>query len=228
MIADSLVTDTLIANPLHWETVKLIINSQHNLAVIGISVLVGVTLLIVAFNWLSIRSDVEKIIEKVDEKLEKVDKKMQLMDKILQLTNKKMKTMNKMLQSMNKKTELTDEMLQLVNEKTKLMDKEIAKFNTDKSRLFAIAARQSGEFDAEAYWWAKALKGYASPEARSENLIRTSVKNLTTSLKECLKKDEKLEDEVREKIEEALPHIPESLDKEKKKIEDLLKKLPKK
>ena len=212
-----LLTSPVRGDSLNWETVKLIINSQHNLAVIGISVLVGVALLIVIINIGIIKDKVMRDMKKTMKKTIK-----ELKDDFKAMEDRVEKEVDGKLEDVDKKMQLTDEKMKLDN---KLMGEEMALFDAEKSRLFALTAHQAGVFNKEAYWWARAIIGYANPKVDYKDMIKLSVDSVIESLEKCIEEKQKLKDEDRKEIEEALSHIPDTLDREKKKIEDLLKKL---
>lgn len=221
MIADSLVTDTitdtLIANPLSWET---IINAQHNLAVsqynlamYGITALLGLVAVALGLNWWSAKR--ENTIKKLKDDFKTMENRIKTMeDRVKKDVDEKLGNVSKKLGN--------------VDTKIQLMDKKMAKFDAQKARLFALGAQQAKVFSVAAHWWAIAIINYTNPKVDDKEFTRISVDAVIDSLKECIDKNIELEDEDRKTIEAALSCISGTLDKEKKEIEDLLKKLPKK
>lgn len=187
---------------LSWDTVKLIIQSQHNLAIYGITALVAVAILIAGASWFTnfylVRRELEETIDSLWS----------------ELTTKE-EDFKKTAESIKENAE------KMMKETKKDIEEKLIAFDADKSRLFAISAFQMGAFESEAYWWANAIKGYA--ESNAPGLLRIAVDRLNDALGKC----KKLKDRNRKQIKEGLSFIPIILRDEKEQIENKLKGLPK-
>lgn len=199
----SLPTNLAASESLSWDMAKQIIQSQSNLAMYGITVLVGVTILLMAGTWVRNfylrRRELERAIESV-----------------------KSEITSKVEEDFTKLTEgFKDEIGKMREEIEKSVEKRMILFGAEKARLFAFANGQLKVWETAVDWWAEAIVGY--DEAEHKELLRTAVDALNGDLDEC----KKLEDHVKENIKKSLSSIPEILRKERKQIEDKLKKLPK-
>ena len=220
---------------LNWETAKQIIefqrdvtNKQYNIAALGIAAIVILVVIALGINFWFIRREVRRDMEKAIKKLMDDFNTMQAkirMDASRKLgevdgaVDGKLGEVDKKMQLMNKKMESMDEKIEWMDKIRKWSDRSNA-------MVSVIVFAQIKDFSAAAYWSAEVIKGYANLKIDAKDDIKLWVDMLIDSLKECLKEDEKLESGYRKEIEKALSHIPESLNKEKKEIEGLLKKLP--
>ncbi|NVM56095.1 MAG: hypothetical protein HWN66_20530 [Candidatus Helarchaeota archaeon] len=192
------------SEPLWWDSIRLIIQSQsslaqfqYNLAMYGITLLIAIALLLATASWLTnvyiIRRERKREREEDFEKLSKG---------ISERIKKEIEEMEKKIRES--------------------IDKEFILFNAEKARLFALAAWNAKLWEGGARWWASAIEGYA--KAGEEEIVRISVNSLIQSLQNC----KKIENDDKKKIENKLGFIPKILYEEKKQIEDMLDKLSKK
>lgn len=201
MFANILWVGSLMGTePLWWDSIRLIIQSQSSLAqsqsdlaMYGITVLIAIALLLGTASWFTNvylfrrerererEEDFKKLSERIKDDIEKMEKKV-----------------------------------------AENVDTKIKLFDAEKARLFALSAQNGQVWESAATWWARAIKGYI--EVYKDGLVRICVNNVIKNLGKCktLKEDEKKE------IEKHISFIPRILDAEKKQIEDMLDKLSKK
>lgn len=208
-----LVTNVAESEQLSWDMAKQIIQSQSNLAVIGISVLVGIAVLLLAGSWIWHFRLHKRELEEAVESLKSV------------LTAEGKKDFMELAKRVNGEIEkIKKEIEKSVDERMTLFDKTVAErmilFDAEKARLFALATYQMNEYETTAVWFAEAIEGYA--KVREERLLRTCVDALNANLTVC----KKLSESCKQRIKKCLPFIPEILKKEKEQVEDKLKKLP--
>ena len=202
------------AGPLTWDMAKQIIQSQHTLAIYGITAVVGLAILVVAASWLWNLYLHKRELQRAIESLRS------------EITTKAKEDFAKLTERVKDEVaEMKKEIEKSVEERMTRFDKTVEErmvlFDAEKARLFAITAAQSKVWDRASFWWAQALKGYA--KTRQVDLLRVAVNAVNISLEKC----EKLGDYDRKSVRDCLPSIPEILKEEKKQIEDKLKKLPK-
>ena len=199
-----LVTTLAESEQLSLDMAKQIIQSQHNLAMIGISLLVGIAVLLLAGSWIwhfrLHKRELEEAVESLKSALIAEAKK-----DFMELT-----------------TRVKDEVEKMKKEIEKSVEERLIVFDAEKARLFALATYQMKEYEATAAWFAEAIGGYA--KTRQEGLLRVCVNALISNLAVS----KKLSESDKQRIKKCLPFIPEILKKEKEQIEDKLKKLPKK
>lgn len=197
----NLIAELPEAEQLSLDVAKQLIQSQHNLATIGISVLVGIAVLLMAVTWLwnfyLHKRELERAIET-------------LKSEITARADERIK----------------DEVGKMENEIKESIAKSLTKFDADKARLFAITAGQEKVWEAQVSWWAKAIEGYAKTE--QEHLLRVAVDALNDALKKCetLKADRKEDvkkylsfipeilQQEKEQIEKRLNELPKKIKKE--------------
>lgn len=196
------VTNLTESGPLTWDMAKQIIQCQHNLAIYGITALVGVTagLLIITWVWNLFlrRHELNKAIGSL-----KADMTAKEKEGLAKLTK-----------------EMKDEIGKIKEEIEKNVSERMILFDAEKARLFALASQQLKVWDNAAIWWATAIEGYV--KCKMEDLVRISVDQLNASLEQC----KTLTDEKKKTIEGHLSFIPPILSQEKEQIEDKLSKLP--
>lgn len=182
---------------LSWDTTRLIIQSQSNLAMYGIMVIIGVAALVAGASWFTnfylVRYELKKTIESFNSEIIEIEKN--LKDEVEKMEKKVVKAVENLSEAM-------------------------IIFNAEKARLFAITNKQMGLWKNVVVWWGYAIQGYA--KAGLTNLLRVCIDGLNEDLEQC----EKLKDDSKKEIRESLSFIPEILQKEKEQIEDKLDKLP--
>lgn len=183
---------------LSWDVAKQIIQTQNNIAIIGISVLVGVAVLLLGGTWIyNVYLNTRRLNNIADNLSKKI---------AIDLTKKADEII---------KTEI-DKMKEEIK---KDLDEKLILFEAEKARLFALSCKQSNNWESCGDWWATAIINYA--KVKIDKGIRISVDALNTALDKC----EKLDAEKKKNIEKCLDYIPSILDKERKEIEAKLKKL---
>lgn len=192
------------AGPLTWDMAKQIIQSQHTLAIYGITAVVAVAAGLMLASWIwnvfLRRHELERAIESLKSEITTHAEK-----DFMKLTGR-----------------VKDEIDKMKKEIEKSVSQETIFLDAEKSRLFALTNTQMNEWENAALWWGMAVKGYA--KAQKESLLRVSVEGLSGILEKC----QKLTDKDKEQIKGYLSLVPEILWLEKEQIEDKLKKLPKK
>ncbi|MBA7494992.1 hypothetical protein ES702_05571 [subsurface metagenome] len=198
-----LTTNLTEPGPLSWDMAKQIIQTQSTLAMVAITVLVGVALLILAGSWIwhfrLHKRELEEAVESLKAKLTAEGKR-----DFMQLTKR-----------------VNDEVEKIKKEIEKSVEERIILFSAEEARLFAFANVQLKDWEGAVGWWADAIVGYA--KAGQKSLLRVAVDALNDYLGQC----KKLEDDDRKTIKKSLSSIPEILREEREQIEDKLKKLPK-
>ncbi len=196
------ITNLSESEQLSWDMAKQIIQSQSNLAIIGISVLVGIAVLLMAGSWIwnfgLNKRKLKKAIESLKSEIATKEE-----ENFIKLTKR-----------------LEDRVEKIKQEIEKSITERMILFDAEKARLFAFANGQVKGWENAVGWWATAIKGYA--KAGEEKLLRVTVDALNMDLGKC----EKLEDDKKKQIKNCLFSIPEFLQKEKKQIEGKLNKLP--
>ena len=210
----SLPTNLAVSESLSWDLAKQIIQSQHNLAMYGLTVLVGVAVVLLAGSWIwhfrLHKRELEEAIKSLKAALTAEGKR-----DFMELTKK----VNDELEKIKKEIEKNVE--QRMTRFDKTGEERMILFNAEKARLFGFANAQLKAWEAAVSWWTEAVVGYA--KMGEEKLVRAVVDMVIVGLDQC----KKLEDDVREKIKKSLSSIPETLRKEREQIEDKLRKLPK-
>ncbi len=207
-----LLTSPVLGDSLNWETAKLIINSQHDLAAIGISVLVGVALLIVLINTYVGKRELSKNIKSLNS---------QISTNVEEMKKKIEKKGEKVFEGL---TQRLDEKLEDKSEKMREETEKSMSFmelwiSGETSRLHAKNAELRKFWDSAALWWSRAIESFA--EAKKQKLLRGAVNGLIRNLEMC----EKLDEEKKEEIKKCLSDIPDILSTEKGSIERRLDKL---
>lgn len=198
-----LVIDLSEAGQLSWDTIKLIIQSQHNLAMVGITVILGMAFLLAAGSWFAnfylVRRELKDTIKTMESKITAKEEEFKgLAKKIEEENNERITKIENRIEEV-------------------WMD-----LNTEKSRLLAISSGQDRIWDLSSYWWSEAARGYA--EMQKPVSRRNSIDCLISALGFCTA----MKDEDKERIRKNLSSIPKLLYLEKEKIEKRLSELPKK
>jgi len=152
------------SGPLTWDMAKQIIQSQHTLAIYGITAVVAVAAGLMVASWLwnlfLRRHELERAIESLKS----------------EITARVEEDFSKLA----KKTE---------EEIEKNVAKKMMELDADKARLFAISARQSAVWGRASMWWAEAIESYA--KIGQEHLLRVTVDALNEDLGKCKKLEHK-------------------------------------
>ena len=197
-----LITNLPESKQLSWDMAKQIIQSQSNLAIFGISVLVGVAILVMAASWLwnfyLHKREIEKVIESFKSE---IDTKVE--ESLINLTER-----------------IKDQVKKMRQEIEKSVEERLILFDAQTARLFALVNTNSKAWDNAAVWWATAIGGYG--KTGDERMVRICVDALNGALNKC----EVLEDVDKNEIKACLPAIPRILNEEREKIEDRLNSLP--
>ena len=212
------------SGPLTWDMAKQIIQSQHTLAIYGITAVVGVAAVLLVFsliwNVFLRRHELKKAIESLKSEIFTKGK-----EDFAKLTTETKDAIGKMKKEIDKTieermTRFDKTIEERMTRFDKTAEERMTRFDADTARLFVLTGYQMKEYEGTAVWCAKAIEGYA--KAREEALLRTCVDALNANLVEC----KKLSDSDKQKIKKCLPSIPEILKEEKEQIEKKLNKLP--
>jgi len=190
------------SGPLTWDMAKQIIQSQHTLAIYGITAVVAVAAGLMFASWLWNLFLRRYELKKASESLKS------------EITARLDEDFSK-LSGRNK-----DEIEKMEKKLEKTVEERTIQFDASAARLFVLMNRQMGEWENAVAWEATAIKNCA--KSGDENMLRIIVETLNTDLEKC----KKLRDKDKEAIKECLCAIPGILTKEKEQIEDKLKKLP--
>ena len=208
-----LTTNLAEPGPLTWDMAKQIIQTQSNLAIIAITVLVGLAVLLLAGSWIwhfrLHKRELEEAIKSLKAALTAEGKR-----DFMELTKRDNDELEKIKKEIEKSVE------QKMTQFDKTVKERMTLFDAEKARLFAYAAFQLENYEGTAVWFAQAIKGYA--KIGEEDILRTCVDLLNGTLAAC----KKLSESDKQKIKKCLPFIPEILQKEKEQIEDKLNELP--
>ncbi len=199
-----LLTSPVLGDSLNLETAKLIINSQHDMAMYGITVVVGLFALLLILYWLL---QIPLANRKIDNAIKN------------EITGKASEEFKKYTQELDKKLE--DNSKKMDEKMEALDDYMFLLHSAETSRLHANNAELRKLWDTAALWWSRAVKSYAETHIQ-EKLLRVAVNGLMGNLQKC----EKLNEKGKEEIKECLPDIPDILSTEKRSIEKKLDKLP--
>jgi hypothetical protein len=198
------VIDLPESQQLSWDMAKQIIQSQSNLAIFGITVLVGIAVLVMASSWIwnffIHKHELKKVVEGLKSEITTWEN---------ELSKKLTET-------------IKDEIVKIKKEIEDSIEAKMILFDADKARLFALTSQQSEIWESGALWWARAIPLYV--KANAVHLVRISVDRLNLALKKC----EKLENDHKKEIIKHLSFIPEILQDEKEQIEKKLNELPEK
>ncbi|HDY68879.1 MAG TPA: hypothetical protein ENH85_13945 [Candidatus Scalindua sp.] len=206
MLVNTFLTTNLAeSGPLTWDMAKQIIQTQSNLAVFAITILVGLAVLLVAGSWIwnifLRKYELKKAIES-------------LKSEMLCERKKDFAHLNK---------EVTDEISRMKQEIKKDISNQLTLLEAGKARLFALVNEQNNWWAGAVGWWAEAVVKYG--QCKDDYMLRVAVVGVLKSLKECEKQKVSLNKKQRENIKECLSYIPEILGKEKREIEDKFSKL---
>ena len=187
---------------LSWDLAKAVIQWQSTIAILGVTVLIGITVLIFAISWIHSSIVHKHEIEEITVSIEtKVAEKMQ------EITTASTK-------------EIREEVNKMVSETRKDIAKRMDLFDADKAKILTLININSEFWENAVFWTATAVVAYA--KIKNQHWLGIMV----DSLNECLKKCDKLTDSNREQVEACLPYIPEILYEKKEQIKAKLAKLP--
>ena len=207
------ITNLAESGPLTWDMAKQIIESQHNLAMWGITTLVGLAVLLVAGSWiwnfLLRRHELQRAIESLKSEIFTKGK-----EDFAKLSERTKDDIGKM------KKEIEKNVGERMTRFDKTVEERMMLFDAEKARLFAITTYQTKKYETAAVWLAEANEDYDKAGGQ-EDMLRKCVDTLNASLGGC----KKLSESDKQEIKKCLPFIPEILKKEKEQIEDWLKKL---
>jgi len=202
------------AGPLTWDMAKQIIQSQHTLAIYGITAVVGVAAVLLVFsliwNVFLRRHELQRATESLRREITT-----KIKEDFAKLTERFKDEVAKMKKEIEKSVE------ERMTRFDKTVEERMTLFDAEKARLFSFATYQMKNWEGTAVWFAEAIEGYA--KTREEDMLRKCVDTLNATLAAC----KKLSDSDKQKIKKCLPFIPEILKEEKEQIEDKLNKLPK-
>lgn len=200
-----LTTNLAEPGPLTWDMAKQIIQTQSNLAMVAITILVGLAVLLLAGSW------IWNIFLRKHE-LEKAIKS--LKSEILCEGKKDFARLKK---------EISDEANKMTQEVEKNISSQLTALKAEKARIFAFINQQNNEWAEAAAWWADALVEYV--KCKDDYTLRLVVNAIRRTLEECEKQKMSLSKNQRGRIKECLPYIPKILGEEKEEIEDKFNKL---
>ncbi len=199
----SLPTDLVASESLTWDIAKQIIQSQHSLAIYGMTTVVAIagSLMLAAWirNFYLRKRELERAIDSV-----------------------KSEITSKVEEDFTKLTEgFKDEIGKIEKGIQKNVEGRMTLFDAEKARLFGLVNLQFKNWENVVGWMGTAITHYAKTEEKG--LLRICVDALNQNLDKC----KELKDDTREGIKKCLPSIPKILSEERKQIEDKLEKLPK-
>lgn len=189
---------------LSWDTIKLIIQSQHNLAVIGITVLGVMAVLIAGASYFTniylVRRELKSTIESLRSEITT--------------------SAEEVFGSLSERVK--DDMTKAKKEIEARVEQQAKFIDAERKRLHARDAEQEKGWPGAALWWSRAIKGYA--ESEEDPLLRLAVDKVNQNLQKVID----LGDKQREEIRSNLALIPRILFSEKEDIEARLNELTKK
>lgn len=173
MLSNVLLT---IASPeseeLSWDMIKQIIQTQYNLAALGITVLVGVAFLLMLLSFFKGRRELESL------KLEIATKAEEVFESLV--------------------PKIKDEIVKMEKEVKESVKKELTAFEAAKARLFALISEDRGFWDVAAGWWSDAIENYA--KIKNEKLVRIAVNALSRNLGKCETLEDDRKKEIKDKL----------------------------
>lgn len=154
----SLAADLLESEQMSRDIFRLIIQSQSNLATLGIMVVVAVAAIVAGASWFSnfylVRRELKSTIEFI-----------------------KSETATDVAKRIKDEVEKMERMV------GKSLENRMTMFDAEKARLFAFANEQIGALETSVIWWAAAIEGYS--KVGEERLLRVSVEALNSYLDKC-------------------------------------------
>lgn len=207
----NLIKNITVPEDLSWDFFNTIIQSQSNLAMMGITAVIGIAVLLAGASWLY-----NFVISKRELKSE--------IDNIKKSLKEEVQTIRKEVQTIREEmsTSIKDEMKKVEENTKDVIDKELTLINAESARVFAVVSENMNRWENAVDWWISAIKGYV--DAKSEDMLRISVDALNSDLG----KVELLDDEKIEDIKNCLSYIPDILNMERKEIKDKLENLKQK
>ena len=148
-----LVTNVAESEQLSWDIAKQIIQSQSNLAIYGITALVGVAAVLLVFSWIwnvflrrhELQRAMESLRREITTKIE---------EDFAKLTERFKDEIGKMKKEIEKSVE------ERMTRFDKTVEERMTLFDAEKARLFALAAYQLKQYEATVVWFAEAIEGY--------------------------------------------------------------------
>jgi len=206
MFVNTFLTTSLAeSGPLTWDMAKQIIQTQSNLAVFAITVLVAIAVLLVAGSWIWTiflrKHELEETIKSLKSEMLCESKK----------------------DFTRLKKEITDEASKIRQETEKNILSQLTLLEAEKARLFGLINQQTQRWEGAVNWWATAVIKYA--ECKNDHMLRIMVDGILQALKDGKKQKVLFMKEEVEKIKKCLPYIPKILTEEKEEIEDRLNKI---
>lgn len=196
------VAEQVEVSPLTLDMAKQMLQSQANIATIGISVLTalgGVFAIYALVSYVFLRPrDIKRITDDVSAKLSEFEAKVS----------------QRLLQQIKGQLDKVDK------EAAERTSKALLIFELDQARLFAIGAHKDGQLPISAQWWAHLITLHK--ELEPGEALSVAVRSLRTVLEEC----KVLRGEERAEVEGCLPHIPKVFYHEKERIQKLVEGLP--
>jgi len=166
-----------VGDSLNWETAKLIIQTQYNLALYGVTILIGVSVLIVGASWLYNLYFERRQIESV------------MQSKKLELSSSIKKDFSEYQVKM--KEGLAEARIEL----EKSLDNKMKGVEGEICRLHAMAAEQEKMPDIGALSWARSIPNFAA--SRDDELLEVGVEGLVRDLEQCKSLDGKSIGEIK-------------------------------
>jgi hypothetical protein len=190
-----------VGDSLTWEAVKLIVQSQYNLATLGVTILVGVAGLLMVGTWVYNihfeRRRIESIVKSAQKEL-----------------------FNSIQEDFSRhKTEVDRVLKKTMIEFEKLLDSKMKIVDAETYRLHARDAEQEKSYEVAALWWARSIPYYE--DAIQAEMIRVAVERLKWNLEQC----ESMDGNTVVEIKDCISSIPKMLFREKKDIETKLRQL---
>lgn len=153
-----IIAETQQPEQLSWDMAKQIIQTQNNLAIFSVTVLVGMAILLLAGTWIynvylnkrRLKNIVENLKKEITEKL----------------------------------TKYAEDAIKIeVNKLEKSINENLMNFDAEKSRLFALVCKGADLYPHACVHWADAIIKYA--KIKDDYFLRVSVDALNTHLTKC-------------------------------------------
>jgi len=187
-----------------WEMLKLITDTQFNLAMYGTLLLIAIVGIIAGVTWGTSSWLARR----------------QLRDAMKSLKSEMAKGRQ---EDFAKHTErITNEIEKAEKQVGASIEKKLILLHADQSRLYAYPNMQQKNWNQACNWLVTAIEGYVKIETGPG--LRGAVDGLNL----CLIKCDKLDDDTVRRVESCLPLIPGLLRKEREEIREKLDNLPKK
>jgi hypothetical protein len=187
-----------LADQPSWDIFNTIIQSQNNIAMMGIMSVIGLATLLLAASFAAYYILVNRRINDAIRELRAE----------IESNKQKYKIFTEELRDENKK--IIEKTIENIGKQFKIAESEMA-------RLYALVSEQAGSYSASVNWWCDAITGYV--QIKIDLLTRISIKQLIRILNKC----DQLSEENIMSLKKCIPLIPDILDEEKKEIEGKLK-----